>query len=143
MAIVVEDIGALSYGGLVTAANWWDEQRVARGELASSDILKKLGTWAYLIPGGGATIMSAFGVWRQQESWLEKVQTGFIYDFPRFLRSVVTSMQGNGGTAASAAVREANRIMKSRTSSTRQLAAGRVTDRSYQQEFQSVAPHAF
>lgn len=124
MAIVLEDVGALSYGGLVQAATWWDEQRIAKGELVPSDILKKLGTWAYLVPGGIATIMSAMGVWRQQETWLEKVQTGFIYDFPRFLRNVVTSMQSGGGTASSAAVREANRILDARA---KQLPAGSAT----------------
>ncbi len=143
MAIVVEDIGELTYGGLVTAANWWDEKRIADGQLVDSDILKKLGTWAYLVPGGAATVMSAFGVWRQQESWLEHVSHGFIYDFPRFLRSVITSMQGNGTTAGSAAVREAQRIMKSRQTA-KQLNAGQVAlGRSYQPEFETVAPHAF
>ena len=139
MAIVVEDLGPLGYGGLVTAATWWDEQRAARGEGLPNEILKQLGTCAYLIPGGLATAFSAFGIWRQQESWMEKIQAGFIYDFPRFLRSVVTSMQSNGGTASSAAVREAQRLVNTRQAA-KQIAmgAGRQAQRSYEPEFDSV-----
>ncbi|MCK5235860.1 MAG: hypothetical protein KAR06_02650 [Deltaproteobacteria bacterium] len=137
MSIVVEDLGEIAYGGLVQAAGWWDEKRIADGALTSRDILKKFETWAYLLPGGGATIMSAFGVWQRQETWLEHISHGFMYDFPRFLRTVVTSMQGGGGTA-SKAVAEAQRLVRQGATAKHLSAAGRATQRSYEPEFNTV-----
>lgn len=133
MAIRVEDMGELAYGGLVTATRWWDEQRMADGKLTDKDILKKTSTYAYLIPGGVATIMSAFGTMRRYEVWLEHVSHGFMYGFPGWLVNVIQSMQGTA--ARSAAVREAQRILSGETS--KRLAAGK-TDRSYQPEFRKA-----
>lgn len=132
MAIRVEDTGELAFGGLVTAARWWDGQRIADGKLTNRDILKKMETYAYLIPGGGATILSAFGMWRRYERWLEHISHGFMYDFPSWLVSVIQAMQTTA--ARSAAVREAERIV---SSGSRQLGAGR-TSRTYQPEFRKV-----
>lgn len=138
----VEDIGELAFGGLVTATEWYDKQRIDDGKLTEKDILKKFSTYAYLIPGGAATIMSAFGVWRGMERWNEHISHGFMYDFPRFLKNVVTAMRQGGGAGARAqSVREANRIIQE--TQRQQLTGGRTTDRSYQREFESVAPHAF
>lgn len=134
MAIRVEDMGELAYGGLVTASKWWDAQRMADGKLTDKDILKKVSTYAYLVPGGAATIMSAFGTWRRYEVWLEHVSHGFMYDFPGWLVNVIQSMQGT--SSRSAAVREAQRILAGNTS--RQISASRETGRSYQQEFRKA-----
>ena len=134
----MEDIGPLAYGGLKTGADWWDEQRIADGTLTDADIMKKASTYAYLVPGGAATIMSAFGVWRRQEKWLESISHGFMYGFPGWIREVVKTMTPAG--AKSAAVREASRIVRNPI---RQLAQGASTQRSYQREFESVAPNVF
>ena len=131
MAIRVEDVGEVAYGGLVTASKWWDAQRMADGKLTNKDILKKMSTYAYLVPGGAATIMSAFGTWRRYNTWLEHVSHGFMYDFPGWLTGVIQSMQG--ADARSAAVREAQRIINGETQ--HQLSAGQHTNRSYQPEF--------
>jgi len=132
--IRVTDLGTLAYGGLVTAMNQWDANRMADGRLSDKEVLKKASTWAYLIPGGLATIMSAFGVWRRYENWLEPIQHGFFFGFPQFLTSTIRSMQGTD--ARSAAVREAQRILNGTAS--KQLSAGNATGRTYQQEFRKV-----
>ena len=133
MAIRVEDMGELAYGGLVTGAKWWDAQRMADGKLTDKDFFKKMSTYAYLVPGGAATIMSAFGTMRRYEVWLEHVSHGFMYDFPSWLVNTIQSMQGT--SSRSAAVREAQRILAGNTS--RQLGGGQ-TDRSYQPEFRKA-----
>ncbi len=133
MAIRVEDMGELAYGGLVTASKWWDAQRMVDGKLTDKDILKKFSTYAYLVPGGAATIMSAFGTWRRYETWLEHVSHGFMYDFPGWLVNVIQSMQGT--SSRSAAVREAQRILAGNTS--RELGSEQ-TSRSYQPEFRKA-----
>ncbi len=135
MAIRVQDMGELTFGGLVTAAKWWDKQRENQGKITSKDILKRYSLWAYLVPGGAATIMSAFGVWRRQEAWNEHISHGFIYGFPQFLLDVVDAMKETG--TSSSAVREANRIVQDRAHAAKQLVAGK-TARSYQPEFQEV-----
>lgn len=132
MAIRVENLGAVAYGGLVTASNWWDGQRMADGKITDKDFFKKLETYTYLGVGGVATVMSAFGTWRRQEQWLENISIGFMYGLPQWLVNVIQSM---GGTASkSVAVREAQRILNA---SGRQLPAGQ-TARTYQQEFRKV-----
>jgi hypothetical protein len=132
VAIRVENLGAVAYGGLVAASKWWDEQRMADGKLTDKDFFKKMGTYSYLGVGLTSTIMSAFGTWRRQEAWLENVSIGFMYGLPQWLVDVIQSM---GGTASkSAAVREAQRIL---SASGRQLPAGQ-TGRTYQQEFRKV-----
>ncbi|MBU0778375.1 hypothetical protein KKF82_08970 [Patescibacteria group bacterium] len=127
MAIRVEDLGELAYGGLVTGAKFMDTNRIADGKLTNGEILKKFETYAYLVPGLGSVIASAFGMMKRQETWLEHISHGFMYGFPGWLTEVVQSMQAGG--AGSAAVREAQRIIN-RT----QLPAGK-TARSYQPEF--------
>lgn len=132
MAIRVYDIGELAYGSLVTGARELDANRMVKGTLSEADVMKKFETYAYLVPGGLATIMSAFGVWRRYEPWLEPVQHGFIYAFPQFLVNTVRSMSGT--TARSAAVREAQRIINGNGTATRYLGDGN-TGRTYQPEF--------
>jgi hypothetical protein len=131
VAIKVQDIGEMAYGGVVTGAKFWDEQRMKDGKLTSNEVLKKFETYAYLVPGGAATIMSAFGMMRRQEQWLEHISHGFLYAFPGWLVDVVQSMQGT--SSASAAVREAQRIV----ATNKALNAGR-TARSYQPEFRKT-----
>lgn len=133
MAIRVEDIGELAYGGLVTATKWWDGQRMADGRLGDSEIMKRASTYAYLLPGAGATLMSAFGVMRRQERWWEHISHGFIYGFPQWVTEVVMAMQGTSGSRG-AAVREAQRILNS---SQRQISAAQ-TSRTYEPEFRKV-----
>ncbi|KKK85926.1 hypothetical protein LCGC14_2768360 [marine sediment metagenome] len=137
----VEDTGELFYGGLVTGAEFFDKKRVEDGKIADSDFWKKWSTYAYLGPGLGATMMSAFGWGRRWSVWAEHVSHGFLYALPGFLTNVVQSMQ-NGSTDASAAVREAQRLINAKkgSSAARQLAAagGRSTARSYEPEFNTV-----
>ena len=135
MSIKVEDMGPLAYGGVVTLTNWLDQGRIDRGELTDKDIMKKFETYGYLVPGGIATVASAMGAMRRWENWLEPIQHGFIYDFPRFLMGVVNAMRTTGG-AKSAAVKEAQRILNQ--SGARQLGAGNRAERSYQPEFNKV-----
>ncbi len=136
----VEDTGELFYGGLVTGAEFFDKKRVEDGRIADGDFWKKWSTYAYLAPGLTATGMSAFGWGRRWSVWAEHVSHGFLYALPGFLTDVVQSMQN--GTTASAAVREAQRLIntKGRTPAARQLAAagGRSTARSYEPEFNTV-----
>ncbi|MDD4986975.1 MAG: hypothetical protein PHQ43_14600 [Dehalococcoidales bacterium] len=134
MAIKVEDLGELAYGGLVTGARYMDDKRMTEGKLADDEFFKKYQTYAYLVPGGVATIMSAFGVWRRYSPWIENISHGFIYGFPQFLMDTINSMKGT--SAKSAAVREAQKIMASRRAD-RQLGAAK-TSRTYQPEFKSA-----
>lgn len=142
MALKAEALGPLAYGGLVVGANQWDKKRIADGALLEADVFKKFSTWTYLVLGGGATAMSAFGMMRQFESWTEAISHGFIYGFPAFITDMIGAMTTGGTTQSKkAAIAEAQRIMRTH----RQLGpgAGREASRSYQQEFEIVAPHAF
>lgn len=130
MAIRKQDIGELAYGGLVTATKFFDNRRIEEGKLTSRDQLKKFSTYAYLVPGLGATIMSAFGTWRRYETWLEHISHGFMFGFPDWLTEVVTSMQ-TGSHSQSRAVAEAQKLV-GRTGA---LTGARRTDRTYQPEF--------
>ena len=142
MAFRVEDLGPLAYGGTTELAKWYDDQRIADGKITSKDVMKKFETWTFLGIGGAAAAMSAFGMQRQWETWQERIAAGFLYGIPGFVRNVVDAM-GNGTTASRLnAVQEAQRILQQKQAAARQLGAGQ-TDRSYQQEFESVAPHAF
>ena len=136
----VEDTGELFYGGLVTGAEFFDKKRVEDGKIAEGDFWKKWGTYAYLGPGLAATGMSAFGWGQRWSVWAEHVSHGFLYALPGFLTDVVQSMQN--GTTASAAVREAQRLITRGRGSpaAKQLAAagGRSLARSYEPEFDSV-----
>ena len=132
--IRVEDIGELTYGGLVTAAKWWDGQRMAAGTLGGSEIMKKSSTYAYLLPGAGATLLSAFGGLRRQEKWWEHISHGFIYGFPQWVSEVVGAMQTGSG-AHGDAVRQAQRIL---SNTQKQVSAGQQTSRSFEREFDKV-----
>jgi len=125
-----EDLGELAYGGLVTTLQYFDAKRMAEGKLTDKDILKKMSTYGYLVPGAGAIILSAFGSWRRYNTWLEHISHGFIYAFPGWVTQVVQTMSA-GGSAKSAAVREAQRILATG------LPAGQ-TSRTYQPEFRKV-----
>ncbi len=133
--IRVEDIGELGYGGLVTAAKAWDGKRMAEGALGASEIMKKSSTYAYLLPGAGATLLSAFGGLRRQERWWEHISHGFIYGFPQWVTEVVSAMQGTSSGARGAAVRQAQQIL---SNSQKQVSAGNQTSRSFEREFDKV-----
>ena len=140
MTIRMEDLGPVAYGGGVALAEWYDEKRITEGKLTEKDTWKKASTWTYLGLGGAATLMSAFNFMPRYRAWAEPISHGFMYDFPRFVRRTVKEMGTTAGRGAgSRAISEANQILAQR----RQLAMGRVADRSYQPEFESVAPHAF
>jgi len=138
--IRIQDAGEVIYGGGVTLAEWWDAKRIEdaltkpEGGLKKGEIFKRAGTYAYLVPGLVATVMSVFGVWRRYERWGEHISHGFFYDMPRFLlnlsRNMATTTSSGSDTAA---VREARRIVNQ----TRALGAGsgRVVNRDYQPEF--------
>jgi hypothetical protein len=131
----VQDTGELVYGGLVMGAQWWDEKRISEGKLLAKDVWKKYSTWSYLGIGLIATLMGVFGWMRRYESWTEKISTGFIFYLPIFARDVITNMSTTtaGRGTNSAAVAEANRILAAKKAAA--LNAGRVTDRTYQPEF--------
>ena len=139
--IKMQDIGELGYGGLVTLSEWYDQKRIDEGKLTNKDILKKVSLYAYLIPGGIATLTSAFGWWRGVKPWDEHISHGFIYDFPRFVKNMVDVMGEDTSRNAgdSAAVREAQRILAAKKQAEqRRLTHGKVTDRSYQEAFESA-----
>jgi hypothetical protein len=132
MSIRMEDLGSLAYGGLVTGMEAWDENRVTKGEITDKDTLKKYSTYAFLAPGVIATACSAMGWGRRYMTWMEKVQSGFLYGFPGFIREVVANM-GTERRAGSNAVQEAQRILQQK-----QLTQGRSTGRTYQPEFKNT-----
>lgn len=137
--IKMQDLGELGYGGLVTLTQWWDDKRIADGKITEKDVLKKASFYGYLIPGGLCTLTSAFGWVRVLKPWDEHISHGFIYDFPRFIKNIVGAMRETS-TTQSSAVREAQRVLREKQKA---LGAGRETSRTYQPEFESVAPHAF
>lgn len=142
--IRMQDLGEIGYGGVVTLTEWWDDKRIEEGKIAQKDIWKKASFWSYLGIGLPAILMSAFGWWRGMETWAEHISHGFLYDMPRFLRNVVKAMGTESrGRTNSDAVRQAQEILRRRSAQPQQLGAGTRTSRSYQQEFESVAPHAF
>lgn len=135
MAIRMQDIGELAYGGLVTGAEWWDSNRITQGTLLDSEVFKKAGFYAYLVPGLFATLASAFGWWRRQELWVEHISHGFLYDVPRFLYKTVQSMGTTtaGRRTQSEAIRQAQQILAQRqrgpqpSAPSRQLPTGAST----------------
>ena len=136
--IRIEDFGEVAYGGAVTLSEWWDNKRILEGKLATKDVFKKASFYTYLGVGLTATLMSVFGWMRRYEGWTEKLSTGFLYDLPRFAYNMSQTVSaGSGRGSASAAVQEAQRIIKE-GSTRRQLAEAKVTDRSYQPEFKTV-----
>lgn len=136
--IRIEDFGEITYGGAVTLAEWWDNKRITDGKIGTKDVFKKASFYTYLGVGLTATLMSVFGWMARYQKWQEHVSHGFFYDLPRFTYNLSKAMTSEGkGRSGSAAVQEAQRILQQKA-----LAAGRVTDRSYQSEFATVGPYA-
>ena len=135
--IRIEDFGEVAYGGAVTLTEWWDNKRILEAKITAKEVFKKASFYTYLGVGLTATLMSVFGWMRRYERWEEKISTGFLYDLPRFAYNMSKTLSAAGkgrGADASAAVREAQRIMNAR----KQLAQGQTTERSYQHEFKGV-----
>ncbi|MDD5412093.1 MAG: hypothetical protein PHF31_11890 [Methylobacter sp.] len=103
----IQDVGELAYGGVVQFAEWQDEKN------GRTSIAKKWSTYAYLVPGIAATAVSAFGFMGPKwERWAENLSHGFIYDMPRFVRSVMkTTSNGTGSNA----VAQAQAILAAKT----------------------------
>jgi len=138
--IRIEDFGEVAYGGVVTLTEWWDNKRISDGKIGSKEVFKKASFYTYLGVGLTATLMNVFGWMRRYERWTEHVSHGFLYDIPRFTYNLAQSMtSGSKGNSKSAAVQEAQRILNQKA---KQLAEGRVADRSYQHEFDTVGPYA-
>jgi len=136
--IRIEDFGEITYGGAVTLAEWWDNKRITEGKIGTKDVFKKASFYTYLGVGLTATVMSVFGFMRRWGTWQEHVSHGFFYDLPRFTYNLSKSLGSEGRSrSGSAAIQEAQRIINQKA-----LAAGRVTDRSYQPEFATVGPYA-
>lgn len=139
--IRIEDFGEVAYGGAVTLTEWWDNKRITDGKIGAKEVFKKASFYTYLGVGLGATLMSVFGWLRRYERWAEHVSHGFLYDLPRFtynLSRAITSGSGGGRGSKSAAVQEAQRILNQKKA----LTQGRAAERSYQEEFETVAPFA-
>lgn len=137
--IRIEDFGEVTYGGVVTLSEWWDNKRISEGKIGNKEVFKKASTYTYLGVGLTATLMSVFGWMRRWERWSEHVSHGFLYDMPRFAYNLSKAMSSGGrNQSQSAAIQQAQRILNQR-----QLASGREAERSYQPEFETVSPHAF
>lgn len=132
----LEDLGELTYGGLVTLSNWWDQKRIDEGKILKKDIFKKMETWTYLVPGVGAIAASAMGWMPRQAVWIEKVQTGFIYDAPRFVKGIMDALKTETATR-SRAVEEAQRILRQSPRAQR-LETGRYPAEHLTREFQGI-----
>lgn len=143
--IRIEDFGELAYGGGVTLAEWWDNRRIEEGKITNRDFFMKASTYTYLGIGVVAAMMSIFNWMPQWRVWAEHISHGFLYDLPRFGYNLSRSIgiAGRKNSDSAAAVAEAQRILRERTAANKLLASGRTTDRSYQREFELVAPHAF
>jgi len=141
--IRIEDFGEISYGGIVTLTEWWDNKRIDQGKIGAKDVFKKASFYTYLGVGLTATLMSVFGWWRRYEPWAEHVSHGFLYDLPRFAYNLTKSLGSSGRRGSeSSAVEQANKILQEKIKA-KQLGSGRTADRSYQPEFETVAPYAF
>ena len=88
----VSDLSVVAYGGLVTAAERLDRDRIAKGKLANDAVLKKYGTYAYLVPGLVATVSTAFDLMPRWRGVNEKLTHGFLYDLPRFAMNMVDTL---------------------------------------------------
>lgn len=141
--IRIEDFGEIAYGGVVTLSEWWDNKRIDQGKIGTKDVFKKASFYTYLGIGLAATLMSVFGWMKRYERWSEHVSHGFLYDLPRFAYGLTKAMSATSKRGSeSSAVQEAQRILQERMSA-KALTQGRVAERSYQHEFETVAPHAF
>jgi len=139
----MQDFGEIAYGGAVTLTEWWDDRRIADGKIGQTDLWKKASFYTYLGIGLPATLMSAFGWWRQMEKWTEHISHGFLYDMPRFIYNVVKAMGTESrGRTGSDAVRQAQEILARRSSAPSTPAAlpaaRRQAQRSYEPEFNSI-----
>jgi hypothetical protein len=136
MAIKIQELGAIGYGGVVTLSKWWDDRRIDQGKIGAKDILKKASFYTYLGVGLVATLMSVFGWMRKYEAWSEKISTGFFYGLPGFVYDLSKTLSASRGSRSSEsrAVQEAQKILE-RQSAARQLPAGQYANRSYQPEF--------
>lgn len=143
--IRIQDIGEITYGGAVTVTEWWDNKRIDKGEITRKDILRKASFWTYLGIGLPATMMSAFGWWGKTERWTERLSHGFLYGFPGFIVNLVQSLgtESRGSAAGDRAVKEAQEVLSRMRTKELASGSGEATHRSYQHEFESVAPHAF
>ncbi len=141
--IRIQDFGEIGYGGIVTLTEWWDNKRIDQGKIGKGDVFKKASFYTYLGVGLTATLMSVFGWWRRYEHWSEHVSHGFLYDLPRFAYNLTKALgAGSKRGSDSSAVEQAQKILNERLKA-RALTQGRTAERSYQREFESVAPHAF
>ena len=145
--IRIEDFGEIAYGGVVTLTEWWDNKRIDEGKIGAKDVFKKASFYTYLGVGLTATLMSVFGWMKRYERWSEHVSHGFLYDVPRFAYNLTKALGSSGKRgrgSESSAVQDAQRILneKMRAKALTQ-GSGRIADRSYQREFESVAPYAF
>lgn len=141
----IEDSGEILYGGAVTLAEWWDEQRVKDGKITNADILRKASFYTYLGVGLVATLSSVFNFFPSQAAWMEHISHGFLYDLPRFARNMVMAMSPAPAGAGSRAVRQAQEILAARqraaAETAKQLAAARQTSRTYQPEFEQAGAY--
>lgn len=140
--IRIEDFGEIAYGGVVTLTEWWDNKRIDQGKIGKGDVFKKASFYTYLGVGLTATLMSVFGWMRRYERWQEHVSHGFLYDLPRFAYSLTKALGAGKKGSESSAVDQAQKILRERMEA-RALTQGRTAERSYQQEFETVAPYAF
>ncbi|MBU1067610.1 hypothetical protein KKE60_07465 [Patescibacteria group bacterium] len=145
--IRIEDFGEIGYGGVVTLTEWWDNKRIDEGKIGTKDVFKKASFYTYLGVGLAATLMSVFGWMRRYERWSEHVSHGFLYDLPRFAYNLTKALGSSGKRgrgSESSAVQEAQRILNERMrAKALTQGSGIPAERSYQQEFETVAPHAF
>lgn len=135
--IKMQDLGELGYGGLVTLTQWWDDKRIEEGKITKKDVLKKASFYGYLLPGGLCTLTSAFGWVRALKPWDEHISHGFIYGFPGFIKDMVGAMRTERG-AGSAAVDEANRIVRQRQAAQKQIGAGQFVPQRVQESVAKV-----
>lgn len=137
--IRIEDFGEIAYGGAVTLTEWWDNKRIGEGKITDKDFFKKASTYTYLGVGLAATLISVFGWMRRWERWSEHISHGFFYDLSRFAWNLSKTMGTAGRRGSeSAAIQEAQRILRERSAKAKQLAEGRTTERSYQPEFEQA-----
>jgi len=141
--IRMEDFGEIGYGGVVTLTEWWDNKRIDEGKIGAKDVFKNASFYTYLGVGLAATLMSVFGWMKRYERWSEHISHGFLYDVPRFAYNLTKALGTSGKRGSeSSAVQEAQKILNEKMRA-KALTQGRTAERSYQREFESVAPYAF